>query len=540
MLNNNTHINYSKADIEKYLQGKMSAAEMHAFEKAALQDPFLADAIEGFEIADTIKTNEALANAEAKILDTVTTKEYSAIDIQNYVSNKLSNAERYAMEKAALQDPFLADAMEGYANTNFATVQPRLETITNTILNAEKEEIKVVAMPSSSNKQWLRYAAAAILMIGIGSTVWLMNKPANTVDQPIAQVHEEIKNAPSATVQNPPAKNNEVITDVASGAKKEPLADTKPLSAIKPAPATTEAAIITNNQNKQLASKEQINEALAGKTAGVKVEEAAKKEQQEVLARKNAVAKNIATENKDYTNATASNSFSNRSTDSNISPSAANNNRNYTNNAESRALNIIRGKITDDKGEAIPAANINIKTNNQNFVALSDNKGNFSVKVADTSAVASVQSIGYEKRELKLNANTSNTIVLNKQNESLAEVVVVGYGAAKKKSMTGAVAKNPNQELINTGATPIGGWKSFNDYLQQKIAEVLNEKTEEDGEFSDVAVEFKVDENGKPYSIKTTGTANKILSQKAIDIIKEGPKWQADKKSKKIKLVLQF
>lgn len=539
MLNDNTHINYSKADIEKYLQGKMSAAEMHALEKAALQDPFLADAMEGFEIADSIKSNEALANAEAKILGTITANAYTAVDIENYFSNKLSNAERHTMEKAALQDPFLADAMEGYANANFATVQQRLETISNDILGKEEKETKVVAM-HSSNKQWLRYAAAVLLMIGVGSTVWLMNKPTNTVEQPIAQVHEEIKNAPSATVQNPSTKNNEVSTDVASGPKKEPLADTKSLSAIKPAPATTEAAIITDNQKEQLTSKEQINEALADKTAGIKVEEAAKKEQQEVLARKNAAAKNIATENKDYTNATASNGYSNRSTDSNVSPSAANNNRNYSNNTESRALNIIRGKITDDKGEAIPAANINIKTNNQNFVALSDNKGNFSVKVADTNAVASVQSIGYEKRELKLSANTSNTIVLNKENESLAEVVVVGYGAAKKKSMTGAVAKPTNQEIINAGATPIGGWKSFNDYLQQKIAEVLNEKTDADGDFSDVAIEFKIDENGKPYSIKTTGTTNKILSQKAIDIIKEGPKWQADKKSKKIKLVLQF
>ena len=44
----NTHINYSVEDIERYLSGGMSAKEMHDMEKAALQDPFLADAIEGF------------------------------------------------------------------------------------------------------------------------------------------------------------------------------------------------------------------------------------------------------------------------------------------------------------------------------------------------------------------------------------------------------------------------------------------------------------------------------------------------------------
>ncbi len=38
---------YSVPDIKKYLSGELSAAEMHAIEKAALDDPFLADAIEG-------------------------------------------------------------------------------------------------------------------------------------------------------------------------------------------------------------------------------------------------------------------------------------------------------------------------------------------------------------------------------------------------------------------------------------------------------------------------------------------------------------
>src|SRR5258705_10770158 len=48
MAEQSIHINYTFEDIQRYLQGKMSAAEMHAVEKAALQDPFLADAIEGY------------------------------------------------------------------------------------------------------------------------------------------------------------------------------------------------------------------------------------------------------------------------------------------------------------------------------------------------------------------------------------------------------------------------------------------------------------------------------------------------------------
>lgn len=48
MPNESQHINYNFEDIQRYLQGKMSAGEMHEIERAALQDSFLADAIEGY------------------------------------------------------------------------------------------------------------------------------------------------------------------------------------------------------------------------------------------------------------------------------------------------------------------------------------------------------------------------------------------------------------------------------------------------------------------------------------------------------------
>ena len=48
-LNDNNH--FSAEYIRKYLEGKLPADEMHALEKAALDDPFLADAIEGMSMA---------------------------------------------------------------------------------------------------------------------------------------------------------------------------------------------------------------------------------------------------------------------------------------------------------------------------------------------------------------------------------------------------------------------------------------------------------------------------------------------------------
>lgn len=51
MMEGDNHINdYSGHDIRRYLEGKLSAEEMHRMEKRALTDPFLADAIAGMEL----------------------------------------------------------------------------------------------------------------------------------------------------------------------------------------------------------------------------------------------------------------------------------------------------------------------------------------------------------------------------------------------------------------------------------------------------------------------------------------------------------
>ena len=59
---------YSAAEIQRYLRGEMSAEEMHAIETAALDDPFLADAIEGYEKAMR-EENEQVIQSDVRRLD---------------------------------------------------------------------------------------------------------------------------------------------------------------------------------------------------------------------------------------------------------------------------------------------------------------------------------------------------------------------------------------------------------------------------------------------------------------------------------------
>ena len=61
-------INYTAEDIARYLEGKMAPEQMHALEKAALSDPFLADAIEGMEMqGDSSKFNAVIEDLRARL-----------------------------------------------------------------------------------------------------------------------------------------------------------------------------------------------------------------------------------------------------------------------------------------------------------------------------------------------------------------------------------------------------------------------------------------------------------------------------------------
>lgn len=94
-------------------------------------------------------------------------KHYTANDIERYHSGQLSAAEMHALEKAALDDPFLADALEGYTITktpasDLSLLQQKLQ------LRIEKDRRRRGLFYLGN--QWMRVAALVILVAGIG---WL-------------------------------------------------------------------------------------------------------------------------------------------------------------------------------------------------------------------------------------------------------------------------------------------------------------------------------------------------------------------------------
>ena len=99
---------------------------------------------------------------------------YNQQDIQRYLQKQMSAQEMHAFEKALMDDPFLADALEGYATANASVSEKHLAEIEKSI-RGEKEDAKIV--PMTVNKmQWSRIAAIfLVVMSGSILTYYLFN-----------------------------------------------------------------------------------------------------------------------------------------------------------------------------------------------------------------------------------------------------------------------------------------------------------------------------------------------------------------------------
>ncbi len=114
---------------------------------------------------------------------------------------------------------------------------------------------------------------------------------------------------------------------------------------------------------------------------------------------------------------------------------------------------LVRGRVTDEKGEALPGVSILIKGTQRGMITDSD--GRFSIEVPDENAVLVFSFVGYVSEEAVVGSRTNLEVSLRVDEKSLEEVVVVGYGVQKKVNMTGAVDVISNKKIENRQATTV-------------------------------------------------------------------------------------
>ncbi|MCE7059386.1 TonB-dependent receptor [Dyadobacter sp. CY343] len=114
--------------------------------------------------------------------------------------------------------------------------------------------------------------------------------------------------------------------------------------------------------------------------------------------------------------------------------------------APQQAEIVVKGRVTDsEKNEALPGVSVLLKGSTAGVIT--DEKGEFEIKVADTSAVLVFSFIGFTSRETSVGTKSFVSMVLQPALNSLEELVVVGYGTQKKVNLTGSVATMDAKQL---------------------------------------------------------------------------------------------
>jgi hypothetical protein len=197
----------------------------------------------------------------------------------------------------------------------------------------------------------------------------------------------------------------------------------------------------------------------------------------------------------------------------------------------------LKGRVLSSNAQ--PLASALVKVVNGNAATITDDQGYFTLYSPDSTSLVNVSSAGFVAKESNLRSGTPNTIALKEDASSLSEVVVMELNSRKEAKDKAITTDTKSKEPY-----PEKGWPSFQEYVYTK----LHKEHEYDSTYAgtvlggrSVELEFMVDANGTPYNFKVVHSVDEASDKKAIEIVKQGPRWIATgKKGKKAKVVIKL
>lgn len=107
----------------------------------------------------------------------------------------------------------------------------------------------------------------------------------------------------------------------------------------------------------------------------------------------------------------------------------------------------LKGKVLDNTGRPIPGASVTIRGSRTGTAA--DSEGNFTITVPDGGVIV-VSAVGYKAQEIVVGTQTSIEVsMVSLAGGGLNDVVVIGYGSASKRDLTGSIVKISGKEVVD-------------------------------------------------------------------------------------------
>ncbi len=468
-----------------------------------------------------------------------------ADQVRKYHLGQLTPTERHALELAALEDPFLAEALDGFGvdgtdhtaelNTLRAQLAARI---------SETDDEKVIPINRSSNRRWLKIAAALVLIAGAGLLFFNINK-GGKMDTPIAQRDEVTPtqdSSPSITSVSPGGNNantqanNLSVSDEAIKADSNSIAQSAPQAELlsngstaknessKPSIQSSKGSIQSSEASKELPEKpNETAEYLQGKSAGRR---AGSQPNVDAVKDKKATADDRAVSQMEVADVRKAIAQPTASSPSIAQARQASSSAPYQNN------NVFRGRITDVSNNALPFAKVTNSADNIGTYA--DAKGYFSLTSPDTVMAVKVKSIGFTDTMISLRQQSfAQQLVLNEDNRASQNELVIGNNQLNAN-------QSRNSTMVLEQPEPVDGWRNYNTYLVNNINVPDNFKSRPAEDPRVVELSFDVNELGEPVNIAVTQSQGDACDKEAIRLVKEGPRWKKKGRNRKTTVSIPF
>ncbi len=389
-------------------------------------------------------------------------------EIKRYRRGEMTPREQHAFEKRVLNDPFLAEALEGLDAISDTDLSSDLKTITDKISSRTSK----TRIP---NNPWIwtwRIAASITLILVV---YLLTNTLLNKEDKQIAQQLEQpTQSALSSTdtLKSPESLQSETESGAGEKSPTEVRSDQKS-DALQVSPATKlDEADLADAASEETEVSQKVTEIITESPVLVSQQPAAPKLESTQPQRARTTPLELSLKNQ-----------------------------------------IIKGQVLmAEDGTPLPGVNIVVKGTTLGTVT--DIHGNYQLTTNEENPTLVYSFIGFQTQEVQVHDQTEMNINLQSDVAQLSAVVVTGYSPR---------TSDPNYEPVIKLAQPEGGLRAYDKYLKNSLQypqEALENKIK-----GRVTVLFTVQTDGSLEEFKVVKGLGHGCDEEVIRLVKGGPKW---------------
>lgn len=435
--------------------------------------------------------------------------------LEDYLDGKLDAKTMNRVEREALEDPFVAEALAGLS----ASPKRSLQSIS--LLQKQLQERIAEQQVSKKTKviTWQRLsiaATAAVMFIAVSIVFWMketahqnqLAKQPKSVDVTIAPVVPE---------PAPP-----VVTDGLAKLKTDPKKDAAEIenADVDPRTAEIDRAVAAAKTNAYAANRK-------AKAAPVPAADAAPQSlNKAVVTGSPMVLKKSVTQSAQNISAEKEMAYG--------TPAVA-----------ARAMvapgipvspSVLTGKVTS-ANDGLPLPGVSVSVEGTKLAAFTDAEGRFRIP-ADSNIKGEkiiVKYIGFDAKAIPVQLNEPMNIRLAQNNMALSEVAVTFKTAQSSKKvkdsnninaaslgsvLSGKVAGVKVSDPKETASVPDGGWDKWARYIRRN-----NKFNKEPFLNRQVELSFRIGADGKATDMKVLDGIDEAHDQEAKRLVLEGPKW---------------